>query len=150
MSMEHLSLVTLLFMHLNRLTIIIKYFNILEAVEYIQIRHAKFSFYIEDRTFLFLLYSLQYQFLHRRGIRRSLIRRVKLRVAHAPGMPGTFSPPRRWAILTYITARAWRTCRDACRDRWLAAPFELGSGERVPGLPGACATRNFAYLVRGT
>ena len=24
-----------------------------------------------------------------------------------------------------------------------------GSGENVPGIPGACATRNFAYLVRG-
>ena len=24
-----------------------------------------------------------------------------------------------------------------------------GDGENVPGIPGACATRNFAYLVRG-
>ena len=24
-----------------------------------------------------------------------------------------------------------------------------GNGENVPGIPGACATRNFAYLVRG-
>ena len=26
--------------------------------------------------------------------------------------------------------------------------FEVGVGENVPGIPGACATRNFAYLVR--
>ena len=38
-------------------------------------------------------------------------------------MPGTFSPAadfkgNRWlAIPACITARAWRTCRDACRDR---------------------------------
>ena len=38
------------------------------------------------------------------------------------------------AIPRCIKARAWRTCRDACRD--------------VPGIPGACATSNFTYLVR--
>ena len=38
-------------------------------------------------------------------------------VAHAPGMPGTFPHHRGKAIPTRITARAWRTCRDACRDR---------------------------------
>ena len=53
------------------------------------------------------------------------------------------------AIPTCITARAWRTCRDACRDRWLVVSFEVGSGENVPGIPGACATLNFTYLVRG-
>ena len=52
-----------------------------------------------------------------------LTRYVKLQVAHAPGMPGTFSPAadfkenRLLAIPACITARAWRTCRDACRDR---------------------------------
>ena len=52
-----------------------------------------------------------------------LTRYVILQVAHAPGMPGTFSPAadfkgNRWlAIPACITARAWRTCRDACRDR---------------------------------
>ena len=53
------------------------------------------------------------------------------------------------AIPTCITARAWRTCRDACRDRWLAVSFEVGGGEYVPSIPGACATRNFTYLARG-
>ena len=28
-------------------------------------------------------------------------------------------------------------------------PLKLGGGENVPGIPGACATRNFTYLVRG-
>ena len=55
---------------------------------------------------------------------------------------------RRLAIPTCITARAWCTCRDACRDRSLAVSFGVGGGENVPGIPGACATRNFTYLVR--
>ena len=52
-----------------------------------------------------------------------LTRYVKLQVAHAPGMPGTFSPAvdfkgnRLLVIPALITARAWRTCHDACRDR---------------------------------
>ena len=51
-----------------------------------------------------------------------LTRYVKSRVAHAPGMPGTFSPAaefkgkRELTIPACITARASRTCRDACRD----------------------------------
>ena len=53
------------------------------------------------------------------------------------------------AISTCIMALAWRTCRDACRDRLLAVTFGVGGGENVPGIPGACATGNFTYLVRG-
>ena len=45
------------------------------------------------------------------------------------------------AIPTCITTRV-----DACRDRQLVASFEVGGGESIPG---ACATRNFTYLVRG-
>ena len=78
-----------------------------------------------------------------------LIRYVKWRVAHAPGMPGTFPRPRGLAISTCISARAWRTCRDACRDRWLGVSFVLSGAENVPGIPCARATRSFAYLVRG-
>ena len=59
-----------------------------------------------------------------------LARYAKLRIAHVPGMSGTFSRHRGLAISTCITARAWR-------------------GENVPGIHGACAIRNFAYLVRG-
>ena len=39
-----------------------------------------------------------------------------------------------------------RTCRDACRDRYLAVSFEVDGRENVPGIPGACATRNFTYF----
>ena len=48
------------------------------------------------------------------------------------------------AIPACITARAWRTCRDACRD-----PLSPGGGENVPDIPGARTARNFVYLVRG-
>ena len=78
-----------------------------------------------------------------------LARYVKLRVAHAPGMSGTFSRHRRLANPTWLTARAWRTCREACRDRLLAVSFEVGGGENVPGISGACATRKFTYLEWG-
>ena len=56
---------------------------------------------------------------------------------------------RRECRVRFSPACAWYTCRDACRDRLLAVSFEVGGGENVPGIPGACATRNFAYLVRG-
>ena len=52
-------------------------------------------------------------------------------------------------IPTCITARAWRTCRDAYRDRLLAVSFEVCGWENVPGIPGACATCSSTYLVRG-
>ena len=65
-----------------------------------------------------------------------LTRYVKLQVAHAPGMPGTFSPAadfkenRLLAIPACITARASRTCRDACRDRLHAV-----TGKTFPAFP---------------
>ena len=52
-------------------------------------------------------------------------------------------------IPTCITTRAWRTCRDAYRNHYLAVSFEVDGGENVPSIPGACATHNFTYLVRG-
>ena len=67
-----------------------------------------------------------------------LTRYVKLRVAHAPGMPETFYPAadfkgngnRLPAIPACITARAWRTCRDACRDRLPSV-----AGKTFPAFP---------------
>ena len=53
------------------------------------------------------------------------------------------------ATPTCITAHAWRACHDAWRDRQLEVSFEVCGGENVPGIPGACATRSFKYLVRG-
>ena len=78
-----------------------------------------------------------------------LTRYVKLRVAHAPWMSGTFSPPPRindpgMHHGTCATHVSW----------WMPGSQTSGSfGSRwrgkLPGIPGACTTRNFTYLVRG-
>ena len=54
-----------------------------------------------------------------------------------------FKGNRYLSIPACIRACASRTCRDVCRDRSPAVP----GGENVPGIPGACATRNFTYLL---
>ena len=65
-----------------------------------------------------------------------ITRSVKLWFAHAPGMPGTFSPAadfkgNRWlAIPACIMSRASHTCRDACRDR-----FSAVVGKTFPAFP---------------
>ena len=73
----------------------------------------------------------------------------KLRVAHAPGMSGTFSLPQRVSDPdmhhgTYVTRV------PCCMPGSLTRGF-LWSRWRgnVRGIPGACATRNFTYLARG-
>ena len=45
-------------------------------------------------------------------------------------MPATFSDP------------------DMQHGTCVAVSFKVDGGENVPGIPGACATRNFTYLVR--
>ena len=79
-----------------------------------------------------------------------LARYVKLRVVHASGMPGTFSPPPRvsdpdmhhgtcvthvpWCMPGSLTSGfLWTRCRK----------------KNVSSIPGACATHHFTYLVRG-
>ena len=57
--------------------------------------------------------------------------------------------PRGLVIPTCITARASCTYRDACRDSWPAVPFEVGGGEDVYRIPGACENHKFTYLERG-
>ena len=58
--------------------------------------------------------------------------------------PTTDFKRNRWlAIPACIIARAWRTCRDACWDRWPAV------AEKTFSAQAACATRNLAYLKRG-
>ena len=57
-------------------------------------------------------------------------RYAKLPDAHVTRMPGTFPHPCGLAIPTCITARAWRRCRDACRDRKLGNVFEFSGGEK--------------------
>ena len=79
--------------------------------------------------FAIKLYTLSWGFLvvndSENVFNGSLTRYVNMRIAHAPGMPGTFSPP--WCI---------------------SGPLNCSGGENVPGIPGACATRNFKYLAR--
>ena len=78
-----------------------------------------------------------------------LTRCVKLRVAHAPGMPGTFSPPPRIGGTdmhhgTCATHVPW------CMPRSLISDFlwSWWRGKRS-GIPRTCATRHFTYVVRG-
>ena len=78
-----------------------------------------------------------------------LVRYVKLRVAHAPGMPGTISPQPRVSDPdmhqgTCVMHVPWYMSGSLTslllRSRWR---------ENVPGISGACAIHNFTYLVRG-
>ena len=77
-----------------------------------------------------------------------LARYVKLRAAHAPGMPGTFSPPPRVSDPdmhhgTCVTHVPW------CMPGSLTSGFLwIRWRGNVPGIPSACATHNFTYLVR--
>ena len=75
-----------------------------------------------------------------------LTRYVTLRVAHAPGMPGTFSPTAdvKGNRKLEIPARASRTCHDACRDR---LPASL-RGKRSRHSR-RMRTHSFTYLARG-
>ena len=57
-----------------------------------------------------------------------LARYANLRVRMRRECRERFPRHHRQAIPTCITARAWRTCRDACRDRYLAVSFEIGGG----------------------
>ena len=43
--------------------------------------------------------------------------------------PERFPRYRGLANSTCITPRTWRSCRYACRDRWLSFSFEVGGGE---------------------
>ena len=70
-------------------------------------------------------------------------------VRHASGTPGTFSPPpTSKKPLESDPGMHHGTCVThvpGCMSGWLTS----GGRENVPGIPGACATRNFTYLARG-
>ena len=77
-----------------------------------------------------------------------LHRYAKLRVAQSPGMSGTFSPPRLISdpVMHHVTCVPhvlW------CMSGSPTVSFEVGGREHVPGIPSACTTRNFTYLVIG-
>ena len=74
----------------------------------------------------------------------------KIACAHAPGMPGSFSPPPLISVPnmqhgTCVTHVPW------CMPGSLTSSFlwSRRRGKIVPGIPGACATRSFMYPVRG-
>ena len=77
-----------------------------------------------------------------------LNRCVKLRVAHATGMPKIF--PRhehQMKPLVNDTSMHHGTCTT--HVSWCTSgSLTRGGGEIVPGISGACATRNFLYLVK--
>ena len=79
----------------------------------------------------------------------SLARYLKLRVAHAPGITGTFSPPPRVSNPdmhhgTCVTHVPW------CIPGLLTSGFIWGRWqENISNIPSARATRKFSYLVRG-
>ena len=74
-----------------------------------------------------------------------LTRHVKLRVAHAPEIPGTFSPPP-----TSMETASQRFRHASRHMRHARAVMHVGiANRRCRGNPGACATRNFTYLARG-
>ena len=100
---------------------------------------------------------IQHDWVHRRwnqhaiwnDCNRPLTRYVKLRVAHAPGMPATFPPPSTSEKpLVSDPGMHHGTCFT--HAPWcMSGLLTHDGGENVPGIPGACATRNFEYLERG-
>ena len=99
-------------------------------------------FFVIFKTFRHIKSYLSCYFL-----RGPLARYVQLRVAHALGRPATFSPPQRISDPD-MHHGTWHTCRNACRDRWLAVSFEIGGGENAPGIPSAYTIRNFTHRKR--
>ena len=78
-----------------------------------------------------------------------LTRYVTLRVAHAPGMPGTF-PRHRLQMKPLISDPGMHHGTCVTHVPWCMSGSQIrGGGENVPGIPGACATLNFMYLARG-
>ena len=65
--------------------------------------------------------------------------------AHAQRMPGTFSPPP-WVSDADMHHGTCVRYVPWCMPGSLTCGFLW---RNVPGIPGACATRNFTYLVRG-
>ena len=72
-----------------------------------------------------------------------LTRYIKLWVVHAPRMPGTFSPPP-------TSKETMHHGMCVAHVPWcMSGSLTRGGGGNVPGIPGACTTRNFTFLLRG-
>ena len=78
-----------------------------------------------------------------------LTRYVKLRVAHVPGIPGTFSRHRlQRKPLVNDPSMHHGTC--VTHVPWyILGSLTRGGEENVSGIPGACATLNFTFRTRG-
>ena len=97
----------------------------------------------DPATWLHMLY-------HRRLSYGPLTRYAKLRVAQAPGMPGTFSPRYRLQRKLLVSDPGMHHVTCVTHVPWCMSGSQTrDGGENVPGIPGVCATRNCAYLVRG-
>ena len=73
-----------------------------------------------------------------------LTRYLILWVAYAPGIPGTFQ----MKPVVSDSGMYHATCMT--HVPWcMSESLIRGDGENLPGIPGACATRNLRYLVRG-
>ena len=81
----------------------------------------------------------------------ALTRYAKLRVAHASGIPGTFSPPLTSKETASQRSRhASRHVRDVTHVPWCMSGSQTRGGEEnAPGIPSASTNRNISYLVRG-
>ena len=100
------------------------------------------QFYV---TQLMYLYYMHHQYNASVWFHGPLARCVKLRVAHAPGMPGTFSPPPRVSDPdmhhdTVLWCMSGSLTNGFLWSRWQ---------EKRSRLPGVCVTHNFTYLARG-
>ena len=77
-----------------------------------------------------------------------LARYVKLPVAHVPGMLGMF-PRHRFQRKPLVSDPVMNHGTCVTRVPWcMSGSPTCSGGENVPGIPGACTTRNFAYLAR--
>ena len=110
------------------------------------------------------LYTKEYICFH-----GPLTRYDKLRVAHAPGIPGTFSLPPTSKDLLPDTKNCGLCMRQEYRERFPCHPLKrkplvsypgmhhgtymtaifLSDSGHVPSIPGACVARTFTYLARG-
>ena len=69
-----------------------------------------------------------------------LTRYVKLRVAHAPGMPRKFPPRRRIQRKPLVNDPGMHRGTCVTHVPWcISESLTRGGGENVPGIPGACA-----------
>ena len=95
------------------------------------------------------LITINYHCLVQDALHGPLTRYVKLRGAHAPGMPGTFSRHRlQKKPLVSDPGMYHGTCMT--HVPWcISGSVTRNDGGNAPSIPGACATLNFTYLVRG-